>query len=132
MASKINKTDLGKNETRLMDYAGAVLQGLREANFTLIANVTQKLIQDQAIAQVVGWHSVEVLREKTELLELGLTKEQAEDLIQAKSSAPKPHQFFRAPQPRRYPRNQREGDSSSKSGKEKSSGAPPTPPRKKQ
>jgi len=62
LAAKINKPDLGRNENRLMEYAGSVLLGLKEANFNLIASVTLKLIQDQAVAQIVGWQSVESRR----------------------------------------------------------------------
>jgi len=111
-----------------MEYAGSVLQGLKEANFNLIASTTLKLIQDQAIAQIVGWQSVESLRQKTELLELGLSKDQAEELITLKSSAPKPRQFFRTNQyPRREQshRNSERGEASFKSGKEKSQDSPP-------
>jgi len=126
MAAKINKSELGRNETRLMDFAGTVLQSLKEANFTAIASAILQLLQDQAVAQVVGWHSVESLRQKTELLDLGLSKEQAEELLSMKSSVPKPRQFFRSSRQRRDP-NQRNSDfgEASKGGKEKSQGSSP-------
>jgi len=40
MAAKINRDSLGKNERRLMNFAGIVLQGLKEANFSMIAAAT--------------------------------------------------------------------------------------------
>lgn len=131
MASKVNREALGKNERRLMNYAATVLQGLKETNFNLIAATTLQLIQDQAIAQVVGWHSVETLRQRTELLELGLSKDQAEDLVLMKSSALRTQPPFRAHRFRggnQWEKDHGDGEASNKGPKEKGQ----SPPKKKQ
>jgi len=113
MASKVNREALGKNEQRLMAFAGSVLQGLRDTNFLMIAQATHILIRDQAVAQVVGWQSVEILRQRNQLLELGVSKDMAEELISLKSSATLPIQTTtidfvpEASTKERFPRSQR-------------------------
>lgn len=90
LASQIKMEDLGKNEARLMSFATAVLKGLKEINFVAIAAATAQLLKDQAVAQIVGWPAVESIREKKNLLALGLTEEEASELSLMKSKARNP------------------------------------------
>jgi len=130
MAAKIKQETLGRNEKRLMQFAATVLQGLKEVNFPLIAAATLQLLQDQAVAQVVGWSSVESMRQKAELMDLGLSKDQADELCMMKSSERRTqgssrfrHQFRSGSQ-----REKDSGGATNQSSKEKS---PMPPPKKK-
>jgi len=87
LANSIKTEELGKNEARLMAYASAVLKGLKEINFQAIATLTAQLMKDHAIAQIVGWPAVEAMREKKELLALGLSTEEADELSSMKLKA---------------------------------------------
>lgn len=107
LANSIKTEELGKNEARLMAYASAVLKGLKEINFQAIATLTAQLMKDHAIAQIVGWPAVEAMREKKELLALGLSTEEADELssmkLKAKGqrSSTYPRHSFRAQAPRK-------------------------------